>query len=218
MGSGAAEARTLSCRRCHRHHPAHLAQRRRLSDQDPALFRICLHHLVHPADSVHVRRHGVDVDRQIRRKSGMTVSPSTTSPQKPAGTWWNSGSCSAPWPFSTRSAHGLTCKHFGARVEKMQFLLMYFAPTFMCDCHPGLDRGRQEGPHLHHHCRHLGRPHDLRGRHLHLVGHGHRHVHPRLCLQGHDGDRHRRDPAQSQPADQAGWLLSAGGTDRRSRI
>ena len=27
----------------------------------------------------------------------------------------------------------MTCKHFGARVEKMQFLLMYFAPTFICD-------------------------------------------------------------------------------------
>jgi putative peptide zinc metalloprotease protein len=31
------------------------------------------------------------------------------------------------------SGHGLTCKHFGARVEKMQFLLLYFAPTFVCD-------------------------------------------------------------------------------------
>lgn len=36
--------------------------------------------------------------------------------------------------FFHESAHGLTCKHFGARVEKMQFLLMYFAPTFVCDC------------------------------------------------------------------------------------
>ena len=36
--------------------------------------------------------------------------------------------------FFHETAHGLTCKHFGARVEKMQFLLMYFAPTFMCDC------------------------------------------------------------------------------------
>ena len=35
--------------------------------------------------------------------------------------------------FFHESAHGLTCKHFGARVEKMQFLLMYFAPTFVCD-------------------------------------------------------------------------------------
>jgi len=36
--------------------------------------------------------------------------------------------------FFHESAHGLTCKHFGARVEKIQFLLMYFAPTFVCDC------------------------------------------------------------------------------------
>ena len=36
--------------------------------------------------------------------------------------------------FFHETAHGLTCKHFGARVERMQFLLMYFAPTFMCDC------------------------------------------------------------------------------------
>ena len=36
--------------------------------------------------------------------------------------------------FFHETAHGLTCKHFGARVESMQFLLMYFAPTFMCDC------------------------------------------------------------------------------------
>ncbi|HEX3351309.1 MAG TPA: efflux RND transporter periplasmic adaptor subunit [Terriglobales bacterium] len=35
--------------------------------------------------------------------------------------------------FFHETAHGLTCKHFGARVEKMQFLLMYFAPTFVCD-------------------------------------------------------------------------------------
>jgi len=35
--------------------------------------------------------------------------------------------------FFHESAHGLTCRHFGARVEKMQFLLMYFAPTFVCD-------------------------------------------------------------------------------------
>lgn len=35
--------------------------------------------------------------------------------------------------FCHETAHGLTCKHFGARVEKMQFLLMYFAPTFICD-------------------------------------------------------------------------------------
>jgi putative peptide zinc metalloprotease protein len=36
--------------------------------------------------------------------------------------------------FFHESGHGLTCKHFGARVEKMQFLLMYFQPTFVCDC------------------------------------------------------------------------------------
>ena len=35
--------------------------------------------------------------------------------------------------FFHESAHGLTCKHFGARVEKMGFILMYFAPTFICD-------------------------------------------------------------------------------------
>ena len=31
------------------------------------------------------------------------------------------------------TAHGLTCKHFGGKVEKMGFMLMYFAPTFYCD-------------------------------------------------------------------------------------
>jgi putative peptide zinc metalloprotease protein len=36
--------------------------------------------------------------------------------------------------FFHESGHGLTCKHFGAKVEKMQFLLMYFQPTFVCDC------------------------------------------------------------------------------------
>jgi putative peptide zinc metalloprotease protein len=35
--------------------------------------------------------------------------------------------------FCHESAHGMTCKHFGASVEKMEFLLMYFAPTFVCD-------------------------------------------------------------------------------------
>jgi putative peptide zinc metalloprotease protein len=35
--------------------------------------------------------------------------------------------------FFHESAHGMTCKHFGARVEKIEFLLMYFAPTFVCD-------------------------------------------------------------------------------------
>ncbi len=36
--------------------------------------------------------------------------------------------------FFHETAHGLTCKHFGGQVESMQFLLMFFAPTFMCDC------------------------------------------------------------------------------------
>jgi putative peptide zinc metalloprotease protein len=31
------------------------------------------------------------------------------------------------------TSHGLTGKHFGARVEKMGFTLMYFAPSFFCD-------------------------------------------------------------------------------------
>jgi len=31
------------------------------------------------------------------------------------------------------AGHGLTCKHFGANVEKMGFTLMYFAPSFFCD-------------------------------------------------------------------------------------
>lgn len=35
--------------------------------------------------------------------------------------------------FVHESAHGMTCKHFGGGVEKMEFLLMYFAPTFVCD-------------------------------------------------------------------------------------
>ncbi len=46
---------------------AHLAKRRRLPDHDQAVPRIYLHHLVHPADPVHVWRHGLDVGRQIRR-------------------------------------------------------------------------------------------------------------------------------------------------------
>jgi putative peptide zinc metalloprotease protein len=32
------------------------------------------------------------------------------------------------------TAHGLACKHFGGNVEKMGFTLMYFAPSFFCDC------------------------------------------------------------------------------------
>lgn len=35
--------------------------------------------------------------------------------------------------FIHETAHGLTCKHYGAKVEKMGFILMYFAPTFYCD-------------------------------------------------------------------------------------
>jgi putative peptide zinc metalloprotease protein len=35
--------------------------------------------------------------------------------------------------FFHESAHGMTCKHFGGSVEKMEFLLMYFEPTFVCD-------------------------------------------------------------------------------------
>ena len=34
---------------------------------DQTIFRIYLHHLVHPAHALDVRSHGVDVDRQIRR-------------------------------------------------------------------------------------------------------------------------------------------------------
>lgn len=35
--------------------------------------------------------------------------------------------------FFHESAHGMTCKQFGGNVEKIEFLLMYFAPTFACD-------------------------------------------------------------------------------------
>ena len=35
--------------------------------------------------------------------------------------------------FFHETAHGMTCKQFGGNVEKMEFLLMYFAPTFVCD-------------------------------------------------------------------------------------
>lgn len=35
--------------------------------------------------------------------------------------------------FFHESAHGMTCKHFGGKVEKIEVLLMYFAPTFVCD-------------------------------------------------------------------------------------
>jgi putative peptide zinc metalloprotease protein len=36
--------------------------------------------------------------------------------------------------FFHESAHGMTCKHFGGKVERIELLLMYFAPTFACDC------------------------------------------------------------------------------------
>ncbi len=36
--------------------------------------------------------------------------------------------------FFHEAGHGLTCKHFGARVERMQLILMFFEPTFVCDC------------------------------------------------------------------------------------
>jgi putative peptide zinc metalloprotease protein len=35
--------------------------------------------------------------------------------------------------FIHETAHGLTCKNYGGKVEKMGFILMYFAPTFYCD-------------------------------------------------------------------------------------
>lgn len=35
--------------------------------------------------------------------------------------------------FFHESAHGMTCKHFGGKVEKIEILLMYFSPTFVCD-------------------------------------------------------------------------------------
>ncbi|MFZ0285863.1 MAG: HlyD family efflux transporter periplasmic adaptor subunit [Terriglobales bacterium] len=35
--------------------------------------------------------------------------------------------------FFHESGHGMTCKQFGGKVEKMEFLLMFFAPTFVCD-------------------------------------------------------------------------------------
>jgi len=39
----------------------------------------------------------------------------------------------ASMAFFHETAHGLTCKHFGGKVEKMGFTLMYFAPSFFCD-------------------------------------------------------------------------------------
>ncbi len=60
--------------------------------------------------------------------------------------------------FFHESAHGMTCKHFGARVEKMEFLLMYFAPTFVCDVTQIWVIGDTHGAIVHHHCRHLDGP------------------------------------------------------------
>ena len=36
--------------------------------------------------------------------------------------------------FCHETAHGMTCKHNGANVEAIEFLLMFFSPTFVCDC------------------------------------------------------------------------------------
>jgi putative peptide zinc metalloprotease protein len=36
--------------------------------------------------------------------------------------------------FCHETAHGMTCKHYGGDVEGIEFLLMYFSPTFVCDC------------------------------------------------------------------------------------
>ena len=35
--------------------------------------------------------------------------------------------------FFHETAHGMTCKHFGGGVEKIEFILMYFSPAFICD-------------------------------------------------------------------------------------
>jgi len=39
----------------------------------------------------------------------------------------------AAMAFFHETGHGLTCKHFGANVEKMGFTLLYFTPSFFCD-------------------------------------------------------------------------------------
>ena len=120
--------------------------------------------------------------------------------------------------FFHETAHGLTCKHFGARVESMQFMLMYFAPTFMCDCTQvwivGDKKARISTT--------------IAGIWVDLM----------LCVVAtiiwwgtatgmfiHDfaykvmhGDRYRRDHPEPQPAHQAGRLLSSGRTDRRNRF
>ena len=111
---------------------------------------------------VHVRRHGVDVGRQIRRNlerqfcllqfhredhlgpGGILVSVrrhgflSRDCPRPDLQALRRPGREDAVPPDVFRS-------HFHLRL------------------HPGLDCGRQEGAHFNHHCRHLGRPHDLRG-------------------------------------------------------
>ena len=109
--------------------------------------------------------------------------------------------------FFHETAHGLTCKHFGARVESMQFMLMFFAPTFMCDCTQVWIVGDKKARISTTIAGIWARSHDLRGRDHHLVGHGDRHVHPRLCLQSHHGDRHRRDHPQPQPA-RSSWMAT----------
>ena len=110
--------------------------------------------------------------------------------------------------FFHESAHGLTCKHFGARVEKMQFLLMYFPPTFVCDCTQVWIVGDKKARistiiagiwvdlML---C--MGATFIWWGTATGMFIHD-------FCLQSHDGDRHRRDPPEPEPADQVGRLLS----------
>ena len=116
---------------------------------------------------------------------------------------WDLLDCRAPlWRhgFLPQTAHGLTCKHFGARVEGMQFLLMYFAPTFMCDCTQVWIVG------------------DKKARISTIIagiwgdlmicvvatfiwwGTATGMLNPRLCLQSHDGDGNRCDHPESEPA------------------
>ena len=89
----------------------------------------------------------MDVGGQVRSKSGddsfafynFTAKEHT---QDLVEFWFLFGAMA----FFHETAHGLTCKHFGARVEKMQFLLMYFAPTFVCDARrSGLWAARRRG-------------------------------------------------------------------------
>ena len=120
--------------------------------------------------------------------------------------------------FFHEAGHGLTCKHFGARVEKMQLLLMYFEPTFVCDCTQVWILGGRKAQNFHYRCRHLDRPDPLHVRHRCLVGHRHRDVRPRLSLQSHDDHGYRRIAAEPEPVDQAGRLLLADGNYRRRRF